>query len=137
MSIPPVVKNKLGRLSKVPAYELREVLHYKQAILEDEQQLENVEEMDQLLADQHNMQCPNWERTQLADPVIRRMKELIEEFGDVAPNDVQLTSELAEVKHLCSHWNLLEIINGVVTCAMKDLTGCRINLLVDTNIWHM
>ena len=75
--------------------------------------MENVEEVDQLLADQHNMQCPDLECAQLADPVIRRMRELIKEFGQVAPNDVQLTSELAEVKHLCAHWNLLEIINGV------------------------
>ena len=50
-----------------------------------------------------------------ADPVIKRMKELMREFGDIAPNKVQLNSELAEVKSFCLHWNLLEIINDVAT----------------------
>ena len=40
------------------------------------------------------------------------------EFEDVAPNKVQLRSELAEVER-----NLLEIVNGVATQTMKDQTG--------------
>ena len=67
------------------------------------------------------MQCPDWEKAQDADPVIKHMKEFMVEFGDVAPNKVQLNSELAAVKSLCLHWNLLEIINGVATRVMKDL----------------
>ena len=51
------------------------------------------------------------------------MRELIEDIGEVAPNKVQLRSELVEVKSLCQHWNLLEKINGVATRVMKDLTG--------------
>ena len=50
------------------------------------------------------------------------MKILLEEYGDVAPTSEQLLSELAEVESLCQHWKLLEIINGVVTRVMRDLT---------------
>ena len=41
------------------------------------------------------------------------------------PN-VQLRSEAEEVKNLCKLWNLLEIINGVATPTLKDLTGRKI-----------
>ena len=68
------------------------------------------------------MQCSDWERAQDADPVIKRMKSLMEEYGDVE----HLVPELAEVKHLCQHWNLLEIINGVVTRVMRDLTEQKV-----------
>ena len=43
-----------------------------------------MEEVDQLLADQQRMQCPDWERVQDADPVIKRMKSLMKEYCDVA-----------------------------------------------------
>ena len=49
------------------------------------------------------------------------MKILMEEYGDVAPTSEQLLSELAEVKSLCQHWRLLEIVGGVVTRVMRDL----------------
>jgi len=49
------------------------------------------------------------------------MKILMEEYGDVAPTSEQWLSELAEVKSLCQHWRLLEIIGGVVTRVMRDL----------------
>ena len=81
-----------------------------------------MEESD-ILADQRMMQCPDWARGQDTDPVIKRLKVIMEEFGDVAPNIAQLNSELAEVKSLCQHWNLLEIVNSIVTRLMKDLTG--------------
>ena len=74
------------------------------------------------MADQQRMQCSDWERAQDADPVIKRMKSLMKEYGDVAPTKKQLVPELAEVKHLCQHWNLLEIVNGVATRVMSDLT---------------
>ena len=51
------------------------------------------------------MQCSDWERAQDADPVIKRMKILMEEYGDVAPTKEQLLPELAEVKSLCQHWS--------------------------------
>ena len=54
------------------------------------------------------------------------MKSLMKEYGDVAPTKEQLLLELAEVKNLCQHWNLLEIINGVVTRIMRDLTQQKI-----------
>ena len=53
------------------------------------------------------------------------MKILMEEYGDVAPTKEQLLPELAEVKSLCQHWRLLEIINGVVRQVMRDLTQRR------------
>ena len=58
-----------------------------------------------------------------ADPVLKQLKELMREFGSVAPNSAQLNSEQAEVKNLCQHWNLRELVNGVATRVMKDLTG--------------
>ena len=67
------------------------------------------------------MQCSDWERAQDADPVIKRMTSLLEKHSDVAPTKEQLTPELAEVKYLCQHWNLQEIINGVVKRVMSDL----------------
>ena len=67
------------------------------------------------MADQQAMQCSDWEKSKNADPVIKQLKALMEEFGVIAPNKVQLRSELAEVKSLCQHWKLLEIINGVAT----------------------
>ena len=63
------------------------------------------------------MQCSDWERAQDADPVIKRMKILMKE---------QLLPELAEVKSLCQHWKLLEIIKRVVTRVMRDLTQQKI-----------
>ena len=75
----------------------------KQSILEDDLHQDDVEELDALLAEQHQMQCSNWKRAQDADPVIKRTKELMREFVDVAPNKVQLRSEPAEVKSLCKH----------------------------------
>jgi len=92
-------------------------------ILEEDKHLDNVEEVDQLSADQQAIQCSDWEKSQDADPVIKRLKGLMEEFGGVAPNRVQIRSELAEVKSLCQHWNLLEIIYSVVMRTMKDQTG--------------
>ena len=50
----------------------------------------------------------------------------MEEYCDVAITKEQLVPELAEVKHLCQHWNLLEIINGVVTRVMHDLTKQKV-----------
>ena len=90
--------------------------------VEEDERLDEVEEVDRYLADQQSMQCSNWEGAQDADSVIKRMKMLMEEYGDVAPTNEQLLSELAEVKSLCQHWRLLEIINGVVTRVMRDLT---------------
>ena len=58
-----------------------------------------------------------------AEPFIKRLKEIMEEFGGVAPNKAQFNSELALVKNLCRHWNLLEIVNCVVTSMLKDLTS--------------
>ena len=80
-------------------------------------------EVPDVLADQRAMQCSDWVRAQDADPVVKRMRELMKEFGGVAPNNAQLISELAEVKSLCQHWNMFEFVNGVVTRVMKDLTG--------------
>ena len=71
------------------------------------------------MAGQQSVQCSDGERAQDADPVI--MKILMEEYGDVAPTSEQWLSEL-EVKSLCQHWRLLEIIGGVVTRVMRDLT---------------
>ena len=48
------------------------------------------------------------------------------EFSDLVPNDVQLGFKAQRVKDLCQHWNLLEIIKGVATCTLKDLTGRKI-----------
>ena len=75
------------------------------------------------MADQRAMQCPDWVRAQDADPVIKRLKKIMEEFGGVAPNKAQLNSEPAVVKNLCLHWHLLEIVNGVATRIIKDRTG--------------
>ena len=75
------------------------------------------------MADQRLMQCPNWVYTQDADPVIKPLKEIMEEFCGFALNKALLNPELAEVKNLCQYWNLLEIVNGVATRVMKDLTG--------------
>ena len=69
------------------------------------------------------MHCFDREKSQDADPVIKRLKELMKEFEDVAPNKVQLRSEPAEVKSLCQHWNLLEIIYSDAMRTMKDQTG--------------
>jgi len=91
-------------------------------IIEEDEHLNNVEG-DQLSADQQAIQCSDWEKSQDADPVINRLKVLMEEVGRVAPNTVQLRSKLAEVKSLCQHWNLLEIIYGVATQTMRDQTG--------------
>ena len=95
-------------------------------ILEEDERLDEVEEVDQLLADQQSLQCSDWESAQDADPVIKCMKILMEEYGDVAPTKDQVLPELAEVKSLCQHWKLLEIINGVVTRVMCDLTQQKI-----------
>ena len=57
-----------------PASESKEVLRQKRLILEEDERLDEVEEVDQLLADQQRMQCPDWERAQDADSVIKRMK---------------------------------------------------------------
>ena len=46
------------------------------------------------------------------------MKILMEEYGEYSE---QWLLELAEVKSLCQHWRLLEIIGGVVTRVMRDL----------------
>ena len=108
-----------------PASESKE-LRQKRLILEEDERLDEVEEVDQLLADQQRMQCPDWERAQDADPVIKHMKSLMQEYGDVAPTKEQLLPELAEVKSLCQHWKLLEIVNGVVTRVMRDLTQQKI-----------
>ena len=97
----------------VPAYEPGEVELQKQVILDEDLHLVDVEEM----------QCTDWERAQDADPVIKRLTELMREFVDIAPKKVQLRSDPAEVKSFCKHWNLLEIINGSMKRALKDLTG--------------
>ena len=65
-------------------------------------------------------------KAQGTNPVIKRLKELLEEFKTEAPYNVQLNSEMAEVKYLCSHWNCLEIVRGVVTRVTGDLTGRKI-----------
>ena len=69
------------------------------------------------------MQCPDCAHVQGADPVIKRLKVLMEEFEGIAPNKEQLNSELAEVKNLCQYLNLLEIVNGFATRDIKDQTG--------------
>ena len=53
-----------------PASESKEELRQKRLILEEDERLDEVEEVDQLLADQQHMQCSDWERAQDADPVI-------------------------------------------------------------------
>ena len=82
----------------------------RRVIIGEETQTEIMEKPD-ILADQRAMQCPDWVRAQDADSVIKRLKVIMEEFGRVAPNKAQFNSELAEVKSLCRHWNLLEIVN--------------------------
>ena len=67
-------------------------------IIGEEAHTEILEEPD-ILADQCVMQCLDWVRLQDADPVIKRLKEIIEEFGGVAPNKAQLNSELNLVAH--------------------------------------
>ena len=43
--------------------------------------------LDDVLADrQKHMLCTDWEKTQDADPAIKRTRELMEEFGNEAPN---------------------------------------------------
>ena len=64
--------------------------------------------MYDLLAEQSQMQCSDLECPQDANPVIKRMKEMMKEFGDVSPNDIQLGSKRQGVKDLCKHWNLLK-----------------------------
>ena len=63
--VPTVVKKRRGRRrnvdKKVPAYEPKEVLRQKRRILEEDERLDEEEEVDQLLADQQRMQCPDWE----------------------------------------------------------------------------
>ena len=67
-SVPTVVKNRCVEPrnvdKKVPAYEPREVLHQKRVIMEEDNELDQIEEMDQLLADQQQMQCSDWKRAQ-------------------------------------------------------------------------
>ena len=65
-----MAKKRHGRPPKVPAYRPREVLRQRQEILEADQHLDEVEEVDQLLADQQKMHSSAWERAQVADPVI-------------------------------------------------------------------
>ena len=64
--IPTVVRNRRGRHrnvnKKVPAYEPTDVLRQKRRNLEEDERLDEVEEVDQLLADQQRMQCSDWER---------------------------------------------------------------------------
>ena len=81
-----------------PATESKEELRQKRLILEEDERLDEVEEVDQLLADQQSMQCSDWERAQDADPVIKRMKILMEEYGDVAPTKEQLLPEWRRLK---------------------------------------
>ena len=111
MSVPTVVKKRCDVPrnvdEKVPAYEPKEVLCQKRLINEEDNELDQIEEVDQLLADQQRMQCSDWECAQDADPVIKPMKILMEEYGDVATTKDQLLPELAEVKSLCQHWKLL------------------------------
>ena len=77
----------------VPDYEPDDVELQRQAILEyDLYHDDDVDDMDALLAEQCQMQCSNWERAQDAYPVIKCSKELMREFGDVAPNRVQLST---------------------------------------------
>ena len=58
--------------------------------------------LDEVLADrQKHMSCTDWEKAQDVDPAIKRMKELMEKFGNESPNMGQPTSEIAEVKGLC------------------------------------
>ena len=94
----------------------------RRVIIRDEEQAE-AKEVPDVLADQRAMQCSDWAHEQDADPVLKHLKALLKEFGSVAPNNAQLISELVEVKSLCQHWNLLELVNDVATRVMKDLTG--------------
>ena len=82
---------KVARTVPEPGSE--DVTLQRQAILRDDERLDEAEDVYHLLADQSQMLCSDWEHAQDAEPVIKRMKELIEEFADVAPNDVQLGSE--------------------------------------------
>ena len=80
VSILKVVKRGHGRPNvekkQLPAYEPREVLCHKQALLEDDQDLDKIEKVDQLLAEQQQMQCSDWEHAQDADPVNQGMKKI-------------------------------------------------------------
>ena len=69
------------------------------------------------------LKSTDWEKAQMLDPAIKRTRELMKEYESVAPTKVQLKPELMEVKAICQHWNLLEIIKGVVTRTTSDLTG--------------
>ena len=96
--VPGAAKRRHSRpleVKNVPAYDSGEVELQKQAILDEDLHLDDVDELDYLLAEQQKMQCSNWEHAQDADPVIKRIKELMREFGEVAPNPVQLRSQTA------------------------------------------
>ena len=50
-----------------PAMESTE-LRQKKLILEEDERLDEVEEVDQYLADQQSMQCSNWQRDKMLTP---------------------------------------------------------------------
>ena len=56
------------------------------------------------------MSCLDWLKAQDAYPAINHTEDLMLEFGNEAPKKRQLNSDIAEVKSLCDHWNLLEIV---------------------------
>ena len=64
-SVPEVVKRGRGRPRtikvNIPAYNPGEVALQKRATLDADQHLDDVEELDELLADQQKMQCSDWE----------------------------------------------------------------------------
>ena len=114
--------------TKVPAmprsYEPLKAKEQPEEILADNAALKGQAEAD-ILADQDKMSCQDWVKAQTADPAIRRTREILREFGKVTPNKNQLISEMAEVKALCQHWRLLEIIRGVVTRVVGNLAGFK------------
>ena len=78
---------------------------------------------DEFADKRHTMSCSDWVKAQDTDPAIKHMKEFIEELRAEAPNKIQPCSEIEEVKDLCSHWNCLEIVRGVVSRVTGDLTS--------------
>ena len=83
-------------------------------IIADDARLDIVETEKDIFAGQNSMCCSDWEKSQSADPAIKRVRMLLEMYKDEPPSKRALNSETAEVKDLCRHWNLLQVIRGVV-----------------------
>ena len=94
----------------------RSVAQQFEEIIENDEMLSEPTLDDVLVDRQKHMSCTDWKKAQDAYPAIKHMRELIKEFGHGASNKRQLKSAMAELKSLCDHWNLLEIVHCVVTC---------------------